>query len=207
MANVELVIKIDEKLYNYMKTEGYDEHMDRRFDYQIRHAVKNGTLLSKGHGKIGDIDELQTMICNKSASISDLTILKGVYFALQVIEDYVDGSRTWIADIPFVTGMSTDADKPIPECETWSDDQNPIEIKYGEKNLVKSDCAHCGESVYYTKINGEVLLACPLSKCKYEAETVMNCIVCKHRKLYKVVDNTGRVIRACNSQECNFERW
>lgn len=41
-------------------------------------------------------------------------------------------------NIPFVTGMSTDADKPIPESETWSDDPKHIEvkIKYGEKNLV-----------------------------------------------------------------------
>ena len=32
-----------------------------------------------------------------------------------------------------------------------------------------------------------------------------NCEVCKHRKQYKNVD-TGRVIRGCDSWECNFER-
>ena len=46
---MEIVIDIDEELYNYIQTEGYDEHLDKRFDYQIRFAVKNGTPLPKEH--------------------------------------------------------------------------------------------------------------------------------------------------------------
>jgi hypothetical protein len=44
---MQIVIKIDEKLYNYMQTEEYDKHLDKRFDYQIRFAVKNGIPISK----------------------------------------------------------------------------------------------------------------------------------------------------------------
>lgn len=47
MADIELVIKIDEELYNYMQTDEYDKHLDKRFDYQIRLAVKNGTPLEE----------------------------------------------------------------------------------------------------------------------------------------------------------------
>lgn len=51
---MELVIKIDEELYNYMQTEEYDEHLDKRFDSQIRFAVKEGTPLPKHHGALKD---------------------------------------------------------------------------------------------------------------------------------------------------------
>lgn len=54
MADVELVIKIPEELYNYLQTEKYDEHLDRRFDYMIRHSVINGTPLPKGHEDLID---------------------------------------------------------------------------------------------------------------------------------------------------------
>lgn len=58
MEDIELIIKIDEELYNYIQTEEYDEHLDKRFDYQIRFAVKDGTPLPKGHGRLIDVDDL-----------------------------------------------------------------------------------------------------------------------------------------------------
>ena len=124
-----------------------------------------------------------------------------------VIKDIrIDDNVYHADDLTIVQGTSTDDDKPVPESKAQDDEPKPTEIKYGEKNLIKRDCAHCCDSVSYTKINGEVLYACPLSKCKYEARTVKDCLVCKHRKRYKVVDNTGRVIRACDSLECKFEK-
>ena len=98
-------------------------------------------------------------------------------------------------NIPFVTGMSTDADKPIPECKTWSDcstceheaerngsncyecvkgienrysPKEAIEIKYGEKNLIKGDCKHCSDHVDYMTWGEDTLYACRLRKCKFE---------------------------------------
>ena len=56
---MKIVINIDEELYNYIQTEGYDGHLDRRFDYQIRFAVKNGTPLPEHHGRLGDLDKLE----------------------------------------------------------------------------------------------------------------------------------------------------
>lgn len=55
---MQIVIEIDEKLYNYMQTEEYDKHFDKRFDYQIRFAVKDGIPVQKGH-KIIDAWALQ----------------------------------------------------------------------------------------------------------------------------------------------------
>ena len=50
MSYVELLVKIDEKLYNRMKTyQGLD-------DTYV--AIKHGMPLQKGHGKIGDLDKL-----------------------------------------------------------------------------------------------------------------------------------------------------
>ncbi len=59
---MQVVIDIDEKLYDYMRQEEYDKQLDKRFDYQIRFAVKNGTPLSKGHGRIGDLDKLDNRL-------------------------------------------------------------------------------------------------------------------------------------------------
>lgn len=42
---MEIVIDIPEELYNYMQTEEYNEQLDKRFDYKIRFAVKEGTPL------------------------------------------------------------------------------------------------------------------------------------------------------------------
>ena len=55
---MKIVIDIDEELYNYIHSKSYDEHLDSRFDYQIRFAVKDGTLLPRGHGRLTDLDEL-----------------------------------------------------------------------------------------------------------------------------------------------------
>ena len=57
---MQVVIDIDDELYNYMKTEEYDEHLNKRFDHQIRFAVKDGTPLPKGHGRLINENELIT---------------------------------------------------------------------------------------------------------------------------------------------------
>ena len=35
-----------------MQSEEYDKHLDKRFDYQIRFAIKDGVQLPKGHGDL-----------------------------------------------------------------------------------------------------------------------------------------------------------
>lgn len=52
---MKIVIDIDEELYNYMRTEEYDRYLDKRFDYQIRLAVANGTPLSEECGDLTDL--------------------------------------------------------------------------------------------------------------------------------------------------------
>ena len=43
---MKIAIELSEELYRYIIGETYDEHLDRRFDFMIRHAVKNGEVLN-----------------------------------------------------------------------------------------------------------------------------------------------------------------
>lgn len=52
MADIELVIKIDEEEYKNIKA-------CTSFMPWAEYLIKNGKPLPKGHGKIGDIDRLQ----------------------------------------------------------------------------------------------------------------------------------------------------
>lgn len=53
MADIELVIKIPEDLYKKvtLANSSFGE------DFLIYYAIKNGTVLPKGHGRIADMDE------------------------------------------------------------------------------------------------------------------------------------------------------
>lgn len=54
MADIELVIKVDEKIYQEALKSGYS-HL---YDEEVANAVANGTPLPKGHGKLIDVDDL-----------------------------------------------------------------------------------------------------------------------------------------------------
>ena len=60
MADVELVIKIDEEIYQEAIKSGYS-HL---YDEDVANAVANGTPL-KHHGKLIDADEVVKEICRK----------------------------------------------------------------------------------------------------------------------------------------------
>ena len=64
---MQIVIDIPYELYNYINSESYDEHLDKRFDFQIRHSVQKGIPLPKGHGRL--------MILSEDAVKRDLTPL------------------------------------------------------------------------------------------------------------------------------------
>lgn len=49
---VEVVVRIPKELYDYIQSETYDKHLDSRFDYKIRFAVKEGIQLPKGHKRL-----------------------------------------------------------------------------------------------------------------------------------------------------------
>lgn len=56
MADIEVVIEIEDKLYNRIKY--LEPKADTMLDKLIR-SVQNGTPLPKGHGRIGDLDALR----------------------------------------------------------------------------------------------------------------------------------------------------
>ena len=60
MADVELVIKIPEELKNKIDNANEDKYSTYIwwFDTTLYCAIKNGTLLPKGHGRLIDADEL-----------------------------------------------------------------------------------------------------------------------------------------------------
>lgn len=61
MADIQLVITISEEKYNQIINR-YRESNVRPKDYEI--AIINGTPLPKGHGRLGDLDELEQRISN-----------------------------------------------------------------------------------------------------------------------------------------------
>ena len=44
---MKLIVDIPEELHNYIKSDIYDEHKDRRFDFKIRQSMANATPLEK----------------------------------------------------------------------------------------------------------------------------------------------------------------
>lgn len=67
MKRMKLVIDIDEELFNYIQEEKNDKHLDQRFDYKIRHSIKNGT-------------PLQTVLEDIKRKIENVGILKKGFF-------------------------------------------------------------------------------------------------------------------------------
>ena len=59
MADIELVIKIDESLLDGIKSDDFDfaRRVVKDFQATIADAIKNGTVLPK-HGRLGDLDYL-----------------------------------------------------------------------------------------------------------------------------------------------------
>ena len=55
---MKLIIDIPDELYNYIKSDKYDEHLEKRFDFKIRNSVENGTPLPEKHGRLIDENDL-----------------------------------------------------------------------------------------------------------------------------------------------------
>ena len=151
-------------------------------------------------------DELYDTIRNKTLYLTSNARSNGKHLVYELIGCIMNGEI--ITDIQnsnnvvhqadeltFITGLSTDTDKPVPESKTWNDcstceheierdgsncyecikgiknhysPKEAIENKYGEKNLIKGDCKHCSDHVDYMIWGEDTLYACRLRKCKFE---------------------------------------
>ena len=58
MADIELVVKIDENYYHEMQSKNYVVSMSNT----CGRAIKNGTPLPKGHGRLIDADDVNNHI-------------------------------------------------------------------------------------------------------------------------------------------------
>ena len=59
MADIELVIKISEKVYNALTHIEFDANL---VTDEMRKSIANGTPLPKGHGRLKDIDAFITKV-------------------------------------------------------------------------------------------------------------------------------------------------
>ena len=59
MADIELVIKMSKRVYNYIRKY---EHIANSDVLDIKDAIINGTPLPKGHGRLIDADSLEDYI-------------------------------------------------------------------------------------------------------------------------------------------------
>lgn len=85
MANIELVIKIDEEAYDFIKRTGY--HTQSLYE-----AIKNGTPLPKGHDKLIDVKDLREQICledtkeNRKLNLGEIITLEDIDRIEPIIE-------------------------------------------------------------------------------------------------------------------------
>ena len=61
MADIELVIKISEKVYNALTHIEFDANL---VTDEMRESIENGTLIPKGHGALKDADEMKKRMGN-----------------------------------------------------------------------------------------------------------------------------------------------
>lgn len=82
MKEIELVIKIPVETYEYWKEHSYE--------YVLAEAIKNGTVLPKGHGRLIDVDDLDiTTITTDDYSgneVLDIVLQEDIDDALTIIE-------------------------------------------------------------------------------------------------------------------------
>lgn len=94
MADIELVIKIDEEQYEHIKHMTMYEVKDyHALMYDICERIKNGTLLPKGHGRLIDADTLE-YTCN-SDECGMLTGCNHCQYHI-ITEDEIDDAPTII---------------------------------------------------------------------------------------------------------------
>jgi len=88
MADVELVIKIPEETYNFLKGGSFivsGERNGKTILQQFCRAIYNGTPLPENHGKIVDIDKLlEEMRATRTYDIS---------FALERVKPIIEADK------------------------------------------------------------------------------------------------------------------
>lgn len=84
MADIELVIKIPEEEYRWIKKSDKMVFADVASKECMLHAIKNGVPLPKGHGNFVDISELMDMLClednayNRDNNVAELITLEDI---------------------------------------------------------------------------------------------------------------------------------
>lgn len=91
MADIELVIKVDEEIYQEAIKSGYLHHL---YDEDVATAFIEGTPLPKGHGRIVDIGKIDEDKIDSSNPIISLTI--GGEYIEAVSLDYLNNLKTII---------------------------------------------------------------------------------------------------------------
>ena len=115
MADVELVVRIPEEEYNRITKSDNTVFANVVSKEAMMYAIKNGTVLPEGHGRLGDLDELEQRISNfveRDAHITDeytvarqRFIVDGIRQTTAIIE--ADTRNKEKEDItPYITGAT-----------------------------------------------------------------------------------------------------
>lgn len=85
MADIELVVKIDEEQYEFIKQSmTIDKVKDyHALLYDICERIKNGTPLPKGHGRLGDLSKIYVEL--NEAQVEGTEEYKGLGEAKQIV--------------------------------------------------------------------------------------------------------------------------
>ena len=87
MADIELLIKIDEEQYEFIKQNMTIDKVEdyHALLYDICKHIKNGTSLPKGHGRLGDLSKIYDRL--NDAQIEGTVEYRGLGEAKQIICD------------------------------------------------------------------------------------------------------------------------
>ena len=94
MADIELVIKIPEK--DYIKIS--NSNPSYTDDFNLYYAIKNGTPLPKGHGRIGDLNKLESEMYHEAFE-TDTELQKwdsGCWIRYKMFENAIANAQTII---------------------------------------------------------------------------------------------------------------
>lgn len=71
MADIEVVIKIDEEIYKRLQSLSKGDYFEHDLSGNLMRRIANGISLPKGHGRLIDADALEKKMCDREEELGD----------------------------------------------------------------------------------------------------------------------------------------
>ena len=95
MADVELVVKVPEELLDKLDDENY-QNVIYWYNTTLYRAIKDGIVLPKEHGRIGDLDSVMNDINNDINEMTNIGIMVDGEYLWGKLNDAIYNAHTLI---------------------------------------------------------------------------------------------------------------